>query len=125
MDSVLRDLPNVFCYLDDLLIYSKSEQDHLRTLEELFDRLDKAGLTISLKKCVFGVEELDFLGYHVNKNGIVPIKKKVDSIVNYPAPVKQKELPCTQRSRWGAHQIKTCSQGTTWRQRRHQQLSIN
>ena len=51
VDSVLHDLPNVFCYLDDILVFSKSKEDHLKTLEELFKRLDEAGLTVALFKC--------------------------------------------------------------------------
>ena len=52
-EHVLRGIPNVFIYLDDLLIYNKNEQEHLQTLEELFQRLSKAGLTIALDKCLF------------------------------------------------------------------------
>ena len=92
LDSVIGDMKNVFCYLDDLLIYSKTQQEHLSTLEELFSRLSKAGLAISLKKCQFGVPELEYLGFKINKDGISPIKKKITALENFPQPSKQKEL---------------------------------
>ena len=75
MTHVLGDIPGLFIYLDDVLVYSKDETSHKKTLETMFKRLHEAGLAISLKKCVFGVESLDFLGYKVDKNGITPLEK--------------------------------------------------
>ena len=74
------------------MIYSKDESSHMRTLEELFRRLDEAGLARSKKKCVFGVKELDFVGYKVNKFGIAPIPRKLEAIAKFPPPQKQKQL---------------------------------
>ena len=73
-------------YLDDVLVYCKDEASHMRTLEEIFRRLDKAGLAISKKKCIFGVKELEFVGYKVNKSGIAPMKRKLEAIANFPLP---------------------------------------
>ena len=92
MTHILGDMEEIFIYLDDVLIYSKDEASHMRMLEELFRRLDKAGLAISKKKCVFGVKELDFVGYKVIKFGIVPIPRKLEAIARFPAPQKQKQL---------------------------------
>ena len=92
MSHILSGLPNVFCYMDDLLIYSKSESDHLRTIKDLFKRLDDNGLHLSLKKCDFGKPELDFVGYRVNCNGIKPLPKKLEAIRAFPKPNKQKLL---------------------------------
>ena len=85
-------MENIFVYTDDVLIYSKNEQDHLATLDELFRRLDQNGLTISLKKCLFGKEKLDFLGYQVSKTGITLLPKKVQAITEFPTPTKPKQL---------------------------------
>ena len=63
LQEVLGDMDNVFCYLDDLLVYNVSEEAHMKTLKELFQKLDKAGLTIALDKCQFGKSELTYLGY--------------------------------------------------------------
>ena len=91
-EHVLRGIPNVFIYLDDLLIYNDNHQDHLKTVEEVFKRLADNGLTIALSKCVFGVEELNYLGYTVNSAGIRPIERKIAAIQNFPTPTKQKQL---------------------------------
>ena len=60
LDSVIGDMKGVFCYLDDLLIFSKTQEEHLQILDELFSKLSKAGLSISLKKCQFGISELEY-----------------------------------------------------------------
>ena len=92
LQEVIGDMDNVFCYLDDLLVYNVSEEDHLKTLRELFTRLDKAGLTIALDKCLFGKSELTYLGYSVNSSGLRPVQKKVEVLQRFPVPTKQKEL---------------------------------
>ena len=92
LDSVLGDMPNVFIYLDDLLVYNKTKEDHLKTIEEIFRRLDEAGLSIAPSKCEFGKKEIEFLGFKVNRNGITPLSSKISSISKCPTPTKQKEL---------------------------------
>ena len=78
--------------MDDVLVYAKNEAEHMRILEEMFSRLDKAGLAISESKCIFGVPELNFLGYRVNKDGITPLQKKLEAISTFQTPQKQKIL---------------------------------
>ena len=92
MDAILDGLEGVYCYLDDILIYSPDIRRHMATLEDLFSRLHAAGLTLALPKCKFGQDSIDFLGYKVDKRGISPLPKKVAAIENYPKPEKQKEL---------------------------------
>ena len=92
MDSILAGMPNVFCYLDDLLIYNKSEKEHLETLDILFKKLADAGLPLALSKCLYGVSSLDYQGYMVSPTGIAPMKRKVEGIQNFPQPTKQKEM---------------------------------
>ena len=86
VESVLGGLEGIFVYLDDILIFSKNEADHIKILENLFKRLEDAGLSIALDKCEFGVSQLDYLGYTINKQGIHPIKKKVSAIQSFPEP---------------------------------------
>ena len=52
MTHILGDMEEIFVYLDDVLVYSKDKASHMRMLEEIFRRLDKAGLAISKKKCL-------------------------------------------------------------------------
>ena len=92
VESVLGDLEGCFVYLDDILCYSKSEEDHKVLLEEVFKRLDKAGLSLALGKCEFGQESVNYLGYKVDKTGLAPLKKKVEALEKFPAPSSQKEM---------------------------------
>ena len=65
MDSVLQDIDCAFVYLDDILIASSSEKEHLEDLRIVFRRLTEQGL----EKYLFGVPSLEFLGHQVSKNG--------------------------------------------------------
>ena len=66
--------------MDDLLLFSHDEKEHIKTLEKLLQRLHDNGLSLSLDKCHFGASEVEFVGYKVNKNGILPLQKKVEAI---------------------------------------------
>ena len=70
MDSVCAGLDFVFAYLDDILIASKSKAEPKEQFQTLFDRLAEHGLAVKTEKCVFGVEEIDFLGQPVSSAGI-------------------------------------------------------
>ena len=86
MDSVCAGLDFVFAYLDDILIASESETQHLEHLGLLFDRLEENGLVVKVEKCLLGVPEIDFLGHRVSRDGILPLPAKVKVISNFPAP---------------------------------------
>ena len=92
MSVVLEGLQGVFCYLDDILVYSTSEEKHFKTLDAVFNRLSENGLTINLKKCQFGKSDLTFLGYKLDGVGLVPLPKKLSAIADYPPPQKPKQL---------------------------------
>ena len=69
MDSVLQDIDSAFVYLDDILIASSTEKEHMDDLKAVFKRLMDHGLVIRLEKCLFGVSSLEFLGHQVSKKG--------------------------------------------------------
>lgn len=81
-----------FFYLDDGLIASTNEEEHKRHLDQLFQRFKEYGLVINPAKCIFGVEEVPFLGYLVNSQGIRPLPEKVAAIRDFVRPTKAKEL---------------------------------
>ena len=92
VDSVLDGIEDVYAYLDDFLVYSKDEESHFRTLKTIFQRLKDNGLAIKLSKCEFGKKSVEFLGYEVSKNGIRPLNRKVQALVDFPSPRNQKDL---------------------------------
>lgn len=92
MDLITRDLEFVFVYLDDILVASSNEQEHLEHLRRLFLCLRENGLVINATKCKFAVKELKFLGHAVSADGIKPLGERVDAICNFPQPKTVKQL---------------------------------
>ncbi|EGT44573.1 hypothetical protein CAEBREN_28128 [Caenorhabditis brenneri] len=76
----------IFCYLDDILLVSPSEEQHLVDIQELLQRIIDCGLKLKLEKCEFARIELPFLGYVVGRDGLKPNPIKVAAIRDYPIP---------------------------------------
>ena len=76
----------VFVYIDDIIIFSKNEQDHHEHLKTVFDQLSTFGLKINIKKSEFCKPKLNFLGHEVDQHGVKPDQSKVNSIINMPIP---------------------------------------
>ena len=66
MDEVLKDLSFCRCYIDDIIIWSTSIEEHFQHLQVVFDRLRGAGLKVHPGKCVFGADSIDFLGHRIS-----------------------------------------------------------
>ena len=86
MDSALRDMPYIFVYLDDILVASSSEEEHLAHLRGLFTRLSEHGLIVNPAKCLFGLPSIQFLGHLINKDGAAPLPSKVEAVAAFPRP---------------------------------------
>ena len=84
MDQVLRGLPFAYDYINDILVASATEKEHLEHLREVCRRLNANGIVINPKKCVLGVTSLEFLGHQVDKYGIRPLEEKVDAVRHFP-----------------------------------------
>ena len=80
IDEVLRGLDFCYAYIDDILVASTSEREHLQHLEIVYERLRKFGVVINQTKCVFGQAEVKFLGYRVSAEGTQPLPEKVEAI---------------------------------------------
>jgi len=79
-------------YLDDLIIFSKTLEEHIAHLEEVFDILHKAGLRLNLRKCHFFKKRIEYLGHVVTGKGVWPNKKNIESIENFPEPKNVRQL---------------------------------
>src|SRR3954452_4940875 len=73
-------------YLDDVNVHSKTFEQHLKDLKEVFERIRKAGLKLRMDKCHFCDREIEFLGYVVGKDGIKTSEKIIEKVKNYPRP---------------------------------------
>eukprot|EP00794_Sanderia_malayensis_P010299 gene10299-biopygen8463 len=92
IDEVIHGLDFVYAYIDDLLIASSSESEHLMHLTKLFERLAEYGLVVKQSKCVFGAASLDFLGHQISASGISPLQSKVTAIREFLAPTSLRKL---------------------------------
>ena len=93
MSVVLQGLGDfAIAYLDDILDFSPTLEDHLQHLDTIFDRLRKHDLKLKLKKCNFLESETNYLGFIIGKDGIKPDPKKVEAIRSLPIPTCVREV---------------------------------
>ena len=83
---------NVQVYIDDMLIKSLRENDHLDDLQEIFDILRSYNMKLNPSKCVFGVTAKKFLGFMVSHRGIEVNPEKVQTIMELEPPRTAKEV---------------------------------
>ena len=86
MDKVLDGLEGVRVYLDDILITAADEEEHLRRLRAVFQRLRDVRLTLKAKKTSLGVAKASFLGFCVDRHGVMPEPDKVSAVRAFPRP---------------------------------------
>ena len=92
MESVLQGIPQVIVYLDDILVSGATEAEHLQTLDQVFDRLEKAGLRVREDKCEFMVKSVSYLGHQIDAKGLHPLSDKVQAVKDSPSPQSVQEL---------------------------------
>ena len=88
MHDCLGDLNMDWCivYLDDIIIFSDTKEEHLKRLEAVFQKLHAAGLKLKPSKCFFFKEEIEYLGHVVSGKGISTNPKKVEAVAKWPTP---------------------------------------
>ncbi len=92
MEGVLRDIPNVLVYIDDLLVHTDTHEKHLQVLDQVLARLHKNHLKINLEKCVFGNKEVSYLAFTLTPDGIKPGKNKLKAIKDAKPPTDIKTI---------------------------------
>ena len=92
MDMILEGVPNVICCIDDILVSGSSYEQHISSLEEVFKRLLKEGITIRRSKCSFFTDNVEYLGHIVDKEGLHSSPKKLEAILNAPIPKNVHQL---------------------------------
>ena len=98
MDSILQGLDGVACYIDDILVTGKSDEEHLARLEEVLERLHKHGVHVKRTKCHFLKPSVVFLGHRIDSQGIHPTEEKLKAIVEAPSPRKRPGTPIVPRT---------------------------
>uniref|UniRef100_A0A8C9T6V6 Gypsy retrotransposon integrase-like protein 1 n=5 Tax=Scleropages formosus TaxID=113540 RepID=A0A8C9T6V6_SCLFO len=94
VNEVLRELINrsVLVYLDDILIFSRSREEHIGHVREVLQKLAAHKLYVKGEKCQFHVHSVDFLGYILTPNGVTMDPQKVSAVLSWPQPKTVKDL---------------------------------
>lgn len=110
MDAILgpKYEPNIFVYLDDIIIVSSTLEQHIQLLKDVHRALEEANLTVNFDKCEFFKPKLKYLGFVVDKEGIRTDESKVSTMLNYPRPANTTEVKrflgmCSWYRRFVAH----------------------
>ena len=103
MECVLRGLTwqIALIYLDDVLVYSRTFEEHLQHLRLVFDRFREAGLKPKPGKCHFGQTKVNYLGHVITPEGLQPDPAKVKVVQEYPVPKTVKDV----RGFYGSDQL--------------------
>ncbi|MGL5898789.1 MAG: reverse transcriptase domain-containing protein, partial [Lactobacillaceae bacterium] len=81
ISEILYDIPNCFVYIDDIVVFTKSEKEHIEVLGAVLKRLYRHSVRINFDKSNFLQKEINVLGYRVNKNGIYPQTKCLKNVI--------------------------------------------
>ena len=93
MNELFEGFGYVRAYIDDLLIISNGTyEDHLNKLDTVLNKLKETGLKVNATKSFFAKEELEYLGYWITREGVMPVPKKVQAILNIAIPKTKKQL---------------------------------
>lgn len=94
MEQILGDLHLDICfiYLDDLIIFSETYEEHLERLQMVLQRLREHNLKLSPKKCAFFKDKVKYIGHIVSKDGISPDPDKLEKVINWPRPTTPEEV---------------------------------
>ncbi len=92
MESLLRHLPMVVVYYDDILVSGKNREESMKNLRAVLKCLLEAGLRLKPGKCVFLQPEVKYLGYSISAEGLKPTEDKLEAIAKVPAPTTVSEL---------------------------------
>ena len=80
MDNMLKSIPGVCVYLDDIIISGSTEQEHLDRLNRVLALIAESDFRVAKEKCAFQQCEVSYLGHMIDKNGLHPLKNKMDEL---------------------------------------------
>ncbi|CAK1588401.1 unnamed protein product [Parnassius mnemosyne] len=92
MSTALAGMEGVACLLDDVAVSGKNKEEHDQRLRAVMVKLNAMGFRLNLNKCVFASNQISFLGYMIDAEGLHPSPIKVKEIKGKPAPKNREEL---------------------------------
>ena len=92
MTGILKDLDFAIAYLDDIIIVSRTVEEHLSYIKQVFEKLQAAKLSMKLSTCHFFTKEIQYLGHILSTKGMRPLPSKTQAIQNIHPPKKLKQV---------------------------------
>lgn len=92
MEKTLVGCEGTCVFVDDVVVTGKNDEDHKRNLRKVLAKLESVGFTANINKCDFFQDQISYLGYIIDKNGLRKDEKKIEAIVNMPRPKNEKEI---------------------------------
>jgi len=92
MNTITAGIKGCVTYIDDVVVYSDSWEEHISEVGELLNRFSSANLVVNLEKCEFVKAQVQYLGYVIGQGSVAPPLAKVESICRCPRPQNRKEL---------------------------------
>lgn len=90
--SILQNCEGVENFLDDIIVFGKTKEEHDRRLRKVRDTLEGKGLKLNDRKCVIGRQEIKFLGFHISGQGYRPLESKIGAVQNFRRPETPDEI---------------------------------
>lgn len=92
MESILAECENTVVFIDDIMIFGASEEEHDRAVKQTLNTLKRYGILLNDHKCRFKQTQTPFLGHTLSSEGVAPAEEKVRSILNFRSPQTKEEL---------------------------------
>jgi hypothetical protein len=92
MSVILKDLEGVAVFMDDILVFSNSPEEHEQRLQKALEAIDRAGLMLNTEKCLLRQSQLRYLGHVIDKEGIRPDTAKIEAITHLEKPKNVSDL---------------------------------
>ena len=92
MTGILKDFPFTIAYLDDIIIFSKTPQEHLSHIRMVFEKLKSVNLSMKKSKCSFFSKEIQYLGHILSATGIRPLPSKTHAIQTHATTNDTKQV---------------------------------
>ena len=92
MNIVCSKVKNCVVYIDDVVIYSNSWEDHLQSIQELLKAIQNANLVINLAKSDFSQAKITYLGFEVGYGKVLPKESNIQAILDFPVPKTRKNI---------------------------------
>ncbi|UYV62474.1 LLGL1 [Cordylochernes scorpioides] len=92
MTQLLGNIEGVVCFMDDIVVYGSSLEEHNERVRQVLKKIQEEGMTLNPEKCQFGVETVKFLGHTLSSEGLFIDEEKLDAITKMEAPRSTKEL---------------------------------